>query len=244
MGSDERMFAQSLEKIRRIAKEQGNCIREEQVREEFAALHLSDAQLQMVFDYLEKHKVGIGEPSEPDVFLTEEEKDYLQNYLDEINALPACSEGETEAFIISAMAGDRLSGQRLTEIYLRNVADIAKLYVGQGVPLEDLIGEGNVALTMGIGRLKGLKNPSEAQSMLAKLIMDAMENFVRENAENVRTDKKVADKVNQVAVKARELAQELHRKVTPEELAQETGLSVKTIQDAVRMSGFRIEDIA
>lgn len=243
MVSDEILFAQSLEKVRQIAKEQGNCISEEQVREEFAALQLSGAQLQMVFDYLEKHKTGIGEPPDPDAFLTEQERDYLQDYLDEINSLPVCSEGEKEAFTISAMAGDRQAGQRLTEIYLRDVADIAKLYVGQGVSLEDLIGEGNVALTMGIRMLEGLEKPSEAQEMLGKLIMEAMENFINENAENVKTDQKAADKVNQVADKARELARELRRKVTPEELAQETGLSLKAIQDAMRMSGFRIEDI-
>ena len=59
-----------------------------------------------------------------------------------------------------------------------------------------------------------------------------------------KTDKKVADKVNQVADKARELAEELHRKVTVEELAQETKLTEKTILDAIRMSGYKIEDIA
>lgn len=243
MISDEIMFARSLEKVRQIAKEQGNCISEEQVREEFSALQLSDAQMQMVFDYLEKHKVGIGEPPDPDDFLTEEERDYLQDYLDGIHSLPVYSDGETEAFTISAMAGDRQAGQRLTEIYLKNVADIAKLYVGQGVSLEDLIGEGNVALAMGIGMLDRLEEPSEAQGMLVKCIMDAMEDVISENAENARTNQKVADKVNQVADKARELAQELGRKVTAEELAQETGLSVKAIQDAVRMSGFRIDDI-
>ena len=42
---------------------------------------------------------------------------------------------------------------------------------------------------------------------------------------------------------ARELAQEYHRKVTPEELMRETGLSMKAIQDAMRMSGYKIEDI-
>ena len=51
------------------------------------------------------------------------------------------------------------------------------------------------------------------------------------------------DRVNKVAEKARELAEELHRKVTVEELAQETGISQKAIEDAMRMSGFAIEDL-
>lgn len=239
----ELLFAQSLEKVRRIAKEQGSCIREEQVKEEFSALDLNGPQMQMVYDYLKKHKIGIGEPVDPDEYLTDEEKDYLQNYLDGIGALPVYSEGERQALTISAMAGEAEAQKRLMESYLRDVVDIAKLYVGQGVLLEDLIGEGNVALTMGVGMLGSLEKPSEAQGMLAKRIMDAMEDFIQENAANEKVDKKVADKVNRVADKARELAEELHRKVTPEELMQETGMSLKAIQDAMRMSGFRIEEI-
>ena len=76
------LFAQTLEQVRKTAKEQGNCISEEQVREAFAALDLSNEQLPMVFDSLFKHKIGLGQPMDPDEFLTEEEKDYLQEYLD------------------------------------------------------------------------------------------------------------------------------------------------------------------
>lgn len=241
--SKERMFAQSLEKVRQKAKEQGNCISEEQVKEEFSTLDLNDSQLKMVFDYLEKHRIGIGEPLPLDDFLTGEEKDYLQEYLDGIAALPVCSDGELEAYTISAMAGEKEAGRRVVEHYLKDVADIAKLYTGQGVPLEDLIGEGNVALAVGVGMLGCLESPSEAQGMLAKLVMDAMEELIQENAANEKTDKKVADKVNLVADKARELAAKLHRKVTPQELMEETGLSGKAIQDAVRMSGYKIEDM-
>ena len=70
------LFAKTLEQVRKTAKEQGNCISEEQVKEAFAELDLSNEQLQMVFDYLLKHKIGIGQPMDPDEFLTEEEKDY------------------------------------------------------------------------------------------------------------------------------------------------------------------------
>ncbi len=141
------------------------------------------------------------------------------------------------------MAGESEAQQKLVQGYLKDVVDIAKLYTGQGVFLEDLIGEGNVALAMGVGMLGSLEKPSEAQGMLAKLMMDAMEDYIQENAASAKTDRKVTDKVNLVADKARELAEELHRKVTPEELARETGLSLKAIQDACRMSGFKIEDI-
>ncbi len=241
--NQEILFAQTLEKVKKQAREQGNCISEEQVREAFSELKLSDSQLQMVFDYLVKHKIGIGEPVDLDEYLTEEERNYLQDYLDEIEALPAYTQGEIQAFTISAMAGESHAAAKLIEVYLRDVVDIAKLYTGQGVLLEDLIGEGNMALTLGTGMLGSLEKPEEAQGMLAKMMMDAMEEYIQENASNEKIDKKIADKVNQVADKARELAEELHRKVTPEELAKETGMTEKTIRDAVRMSGFKIEDI-
>ena len=237
------LFAQTLEKVRTMTKDQGNCVSEEQVQEAFAALDLNQEQLQMVFDYLVKHKVGIGQPVNMDDYLTDEEKDYLQNYLDEIAGLPEYSTGEMEAYTIAAMAGEMEAQQKLIQAYLRDVVDIAKLYAGQGVFLEDLIGEGNVALAMGVNMLGSLEKPSEAQGMLAKLMMDAMEEYISENAANEKTDKKVEDKVNLVAEKARELAEDLHRKITPEELAAETGLSLKIILDACRMSGFKIEDI-
>ncbi|MCM1542514.1 MAG: hypothetical protein NC121_14815 [Blautia sp.] len=236
-------FAKTLEQVKQQAREQGSCISEEQVREAFQELELSDTQLQMVFDYLKKQKIGIGEPVDADEYLTDAERSYLQDYLDEIAALPAYTPGEIEGYTIAAMAGETDAQAKLVEAYLKDVTDIAKLYTGQGVLLEDLIGEGNLALTFGVGMLGSLEKPEEAQGMLGKLIMDAMEEHIRETASNEKTDRRVADQVNRVAEKAKELAEDLHRKVTPEELAAETGLSVKSIRDAMRMSGFKIEDI-
>ncbi len=237
------LFATTLEQVRKLAKEQGNCVSEEQVKEAFAALELDDDQLQLVFDYLVKHKVGIGAPVNPDDYLSDKERDYLQDYLDEIAGLPVYTGGQIEAFTISAMAGDVEAQKRMVEIHLKDVVEIARLYAGQGVFLEDLIGEGNVALAFGTGMLGSLEHPDEAQGMLGKLIMDAMEEYIAENAENEKGDLSVVDKVNKVSEKAKELSEDLHRKVTIEELAQETGMSVKAIRDAVRMSGFQIEYI-
>ncbi len=239
----ELLFAQTLEKVRAIAKEQGNCISEEQVRDEFAALELSNEQLQMVFDYLVKHKVGINEPVNIDDYLTDEERNYLQDYLDEIAQLPEYTDGEKEAIALSAMAGDISAQGNLTEIYLPDVIEIAKLYAGQGVFLEDLIGEGNVALAVGVTMLGCLEKPSEVQGMLGKMMMDAMENYIAENAECEKTDQKVADKVNKVMEAAKELSELLRRKVTIEELAAESKLSEKSIREAVQFSGNNIEYI-
>lgn len=239
----EAVFAKTLEEVKQLAKEQGNCISKEQIAEAFAGMELAEEQLSLVEDYLVKHKIGIGEPVNPDDYLTEEESNYLDTYLEELNRMESVSSGEKEAISFSAMAGDAQAQVRLAEIYLPQVVEIAKLYTGQGVYLEDLIGEGNVAVAMGVTMLGCLEHASEVEGMIGKMIMDAMEDYIAGNMDESQKDKKVVEKVNEVADRAKELAEDLQRKVTVEELAEETKLSEDEILEAIRMSGNNIEYI-
>lgn len=109
--------------------------------------------------------------------------------------------------------------------------------------MEDLIGEGNVALAMGVTMLGCLEHAAEAEGMLGKMIMDAMQDYISENMAEADKDKKVLNKVNKVAKKAKELSGELRRKVTVEELSAETGVSENAIREAMRLSGYTIEEI-
>jgi RNA polymerase primary sigma factor len=241
--NQEILFAKTLEQVKETAKEQGNCISREQVEDAFAELNLDETQLAMVYDYLEKHKIGIGEPVDLDDYLTDKEKNYLQNYLDELAQLPTFTDGEKRAYTISAMAGETDAQKKLVEIYLRDVVDVAKLYTGQGVFLEDLIGEGNLALAFGTGMLGSIEKPEEADGMLIKLVMDAMEDFIGENTDSDKINKRAVDRVNKVLDKAKEMAESIGRNVTVAELSEETGMSEKTIRDAMRISGFKIDYI-
>ena len=71
-------FAKALEKVKKLGRLQGNSIRKEQVREAFAELSLDEAQLALVYDYLEKHQIGVDKKAEAQTVLSEEETDYLQ----------------------------------------------------------------------------------------------------------------------------------------------------------------------
>ncbi|MCH5274908.1 MAG: hypothetical protein J1E65_03640 [Lachnospiraceae bacterium] len=239
----ELLFADKLQELRGTAKAQGNLVTEAQVEEAFLEFGLKKEQLELVYDYLKKHKIGIGTPVDTEEYLTGEEKNYLQLYLNELKELPACSEGEKEAVILSAMAGEMSAQEKLLTLYLPQVVDIAKLYAGQGVYLEDLIGEGNVAAAMGVKLLGALENTSEAEGALTKMVMDAMEEYIALNAEEGKKNRQILDKVNKVAKEAQKLAGEYGRKVTAEELAKESTLSLKAIQEAMRISGNKIEDL-
>lgn len=237
------LFAKTLEAVKQMAREQGNCVTKEQIEEAFAEMDLAEEQLELIVDYLQKHKIGIGEQVNPDDYLTEEENNYIDTYLEELQLLKEVSEGEREAITLSAMAGDIQAQKRLIEIYLPQVVEIAKLYSGQGVFMEDLIGEGNLAVAAGVSMLGCLEHAHEAEGMLGKMIMDAMEDYISENMEESKADQKVLERVNKVADQARELAEELQRKVTIEELAEETKLSKEVILEAIRISGGSIEYI-
>ncbi|MBR3808284.1 MAG: hypothetical protein IKJ15_07955 [Lachnospiraceae bacterium] len=237
----ELQFAKALQKVKELAKLSGNVISKAEIDEQFASLDMDEEQMKLVYEYLEKANIGIDKEIDTDALLTGEDTNYLQFYLEELKELPAVSEGEKEAVTLSAMAGDETAQTKLIEIMLPEVIDFAKLYAGQGVLLEDLIGEGNVALTMGVTMLGCFENAMEAQGALGKMIMDAMEELIASYVTEDEVDQKIAERVNGIMEKAKELAEALGRKVTKEELAEETGLAIDDIQEAIRFSAGQIE---
>lgn len=236
-------FAQILEEVKSLAKKQQNCISEEQVKEAFGELDLSKQQLALVFDYLKNHRIGIGEPVDPQEYLSEKEMDYLEEYQKGLKNAPEPDEGKKQALFLNAMAGEKGAQQELIHVYLPQVAELSRLYAGQGVFLDDLIGEGNLALSAGVTMLGCVENVREAEGLLIRMIMDAMEECIAENSRQRDQDKEVLERVNHVASQARNLAKELRRKVTVQELAQESGMAPEAIEDAMRMSGFAIDDL-
>ena len=240
----EKEFAEILKSVTRTARENRNTISKAEVIEAFSELDLDDKQLTMVLDYLKNHKIGVDEEavfSEED--LTEDESNYLNDYLESLEALPMVSDGEKEATTIAALAGDKDAQNKLIEIYLPLVVDVAKMYADQGVFIEDLIGEGNVALTKGVTMLEAVGEPSEVEGFLYNLMLDAMENIIEANLAEDAGAQKVLKLVQEVADKAKELADDLRRKVTVKELMDETGWDEEKIRTAIEFSADNIEDL-
>ena len=75
----EKEFAETLKLVTRTARENRNVISEEEVKEAFSELDLSEEQLGMVYEYLRNHKIGVGEPApEIEEEFTEEEKKRME----------------------------------------------------------------------------------------------------------------------------------------------------------------------
>ena len=76
----------------------------------------------------------------------------LAMYLEEINRIPLLSRDEEKSFAREAAKGNLAARNKLASANLRFVVNVAKKYQGQGLPLEDLISEGNIGLLNAIER--------------------------------------------------------------------------------------------
>lgn len=236
-------FAQALEQLKDMARLQENMLTSEQVSEAFGEWQLNEEQLTLIHDYLRKNHIGIDEPGDAKEHLSSDDVNFLEMYLEELKELPPVSDGEKRAVMMSALAGDRNAQEKLVEIYLAQVVEISKLYAGQGALVEDLIGEGNVALASAVTMLECVEGTEEVEGFIGKMIMDAMEEFIGDASDNQQIGENVLDKVNDVNDKAHELYDNYLRKVTVKEVADELGISEDEVREAVKFSANHIDYI-
>lgn len=232
-----------LQKTLKEARENGGRISRDEISEIFSGLSLDRSQLEQVEGYLKAHKIVVGTQVGDVDALPEVERDFLTSYMEMLDNIPELSDSVLEALKISAMAGEHSAQKELSEQMLRDVVDIARLYAGQGVSIEELIGAGNEALVTGVRLLGHLDSPQDVDGEIGRRIMDSMEDLIAAMLDDNAMDRKMEDMVNLVADKAHELAEELGRKVTPMELAGEGDVTAEQIMEAVRLTGGKIEDL-
>ena len=239
----EKRLQDILRSIVPAARRNRGVIDKEQLDKALSELELDARQEKLVEDYLAANNIGIDVPLEAEEKLSEEESNYLEEYSRMVKEMEQPSQGEIEAAKIRAMAGESAAQKKLAEWMLPKVVDLAKLYAGQGVYMEDLIGTGNEALVRGTKLLAPLDDPEEVEAALAERIMNAMEDLVAENLDAVSADETAAELANKVLEKANELSETLRRKVTVEELAAEGDVTQEEIQEAIRICANKIESL-
>jgi RNA polymerase primary sigma factor len=107
----------------------------------------------------------------------ESEENLLLIYLKEINKVPLLSRAEEEQLARAAARGDAGAKERLVRANLRFVVNTAKRYQNRGLPLEDLISEGNIGLLYAIERFdveKGYHFISYAVWWIRQAIINAI----------------------------------------------------------------------
>ncbi len=229
---DEKQFKKALNEIKDLASLQGGFVSELQISE--CLPEITGEQKPLVFEFLKQSGIGINEPIDSGEDAPVE--GYLKFYLEELEDIVRVDESMKTLLLRDALRGDRIAKEKVINAYLPMVLDIAKLYAGQGVEMEDLIGEGNVALTAAVGNLECVETPEDADALIGKLIMNAMEAYVGiENDEEQMMEQVLADTAK-VLDKARQMAEDMLRKVTVEELAGESGISKEEILQAAKIA--------
>ena len=155
-------------------------------------------------------------------FGNEEVSEPLQIYLREIGQIPLLDESEERELGRQIAAGDDSARKKLEEGNLRLVVSLAKHYTGRGVPLMDLIQEGNMGLMRAAEKYDYTKE-NRFSTYASWWIKEAMQRAIDQQSREIRVPVHVAENMKRVQRAAKELQQTLGRDATPREIAENLG---------------------
>lgn len=158
------------------------------------------------------------------------QSDSLRLYLREISRYPLLNARREVALAERAEQGDKEARNQLIEANLRLVVSIAKKYVGQGLTLEDLIGEGNIGLIRAVTKFdfrKGFRFSTYATWWIKQAITRA----ILEGTRIVRLPVYIMEEVMRVKRMTRQLYQEVGREPTPEMIGRHLDMTPERVSE-------------
>ncbi len=159
-------------------------------------------------------------------------EDVFQMYLEELGGIESCSGEENQRLSQEFAAGNQSVKDRLIKGNLKTVLGMAQAYLNRGVPAGDLVQEANMALVTAVFAYEG----GNFSAFLREQVKEALEAAVQEQSIYSRGAEKIADRVNRLEEVSAELAGQLGREATVEELARRMGLTCEEVKDIMKIT--------
>lgn len=165
--------------------------------------------------------------------ITKRENEVLSEYLDEVAQEPLLSPDEEVELAKRIKEGDEIARDKLIRANLRFVISVAKQFSQTGLPLTDLINEGNIGLIKAAEKFdetKGFKFISYAVWWIRQCIIQA----ISENCRMIRLPSNKIASANKIKNAYSLLEQIKLRPPTLEELSEMTSMPVQQIKDLIK----------
>lgn len=158
--------------------------------------------------------------------------DVYQLYLEEIDAIRPMHAEEEMQLLEKLKDGDTTVRSRLMEGYLPFLAETAKSYADQGLPMGDLVQEANMALIMATDQYQGGDFRSQVKALAEEMIKAALE----EQGLETKVEEEMLARVNVLKEVSKRMAEELGREATVTELAEKMKMTEDEIKDIMKLT--------
>jgi RNA polymerase primary sigma factor len=161
-------------------------------------------------------------------------QDPLKLYVRSIGGGPLLTRGEERELARRKDAGDEAAKRQLIEANLRLVMSITRNYTKTGVPLLDLIQEGNLGLIRAVEKFD-YKMGYKLSTYATWWIRQSVTRALADQGRTIRLPVHVAEQVRRLLRSRRQLAQKLNREPSLEELAKDSGLAIDRVHDLLEL---------
>lgn len=152
----------------------------------------------------------------------------IKIYLREIGQTPLLTREEEVKLARRIKKGDQAARQHMIKANLRLVVKIAHDYSNLGLPLLDLISEGNIGLMKAVERFDPKKG-GKLSTYAAWWIKQSIKRALANQSKTIRLPVHLVDKIARMRRIATQLAEEFGREPTDEELAEELNISASKV---------------
>jgi RNA polymerase primary sigma factor len=176
----------------------------------------------------DEEPVVLSEPTDPQL------ADPLKLYVRQIGDGPLLTPAQERELARLKDEGDEAAKRRLIESNLRLVMSITRNYTKAGVPLLDLIQEGNLGLIRAVEKFD-YKLGYKLSTYATWWIRQAVTRALADQGRTIRLPVHVAEQVRKLLRARRVLTQKLNRDPTPDELAKESGFPLKRVNELLEL---------